>query len=72
MAGNPRGVAVHAAARIAALAGPDEVLVTATTRDLLEGAGLESEDRGEHELKGFARPRHVFALSWSQASAPSR
>jgi len=72
VAGNPRGVAVHAAARIAALAGPGEVLVTATTRDLLEGAGLTFEDRGEHELKGFATPRHVFALSWSQASAPSR
>jgi len=60
--GHPRGVAVHAAARIAALAGPDEVLVSATTRDLLEGSGLTFEDRGAHELKGFASRRHVFAL----------
>jgi class 3 adenylate cyclase len=62
VAGNPRGVAVHAAARIAALAGPGEVLVSGTTRDLLEGAGLAFEDRGEHELKGLATPRRIFAL----------
>ena len=61
-AGHPRGVAVHAAARIAALAGPDEVLVSATTRDLLEGSRLTFEDRGAHELKGFTMRRHVFAL----------
>ena len=35
--GQARGVGVHAAARIAALAGPGEVLVTGTTRDLLDG-----------------------------------
>ena len=44
--GNARGVAVHAAARVAALAGPGEVLVSATTRDLLDGSGLHFEDRG--------------------------
>ena len=69
-AGNPRGVAVHAAARIAALAGPDEVLVSATTRDLLEGSGLAFEDRGEHELKGLTTPRHVFALARRNGSQP--
>jgi len=62
VAGSPRGLAVHAAARIAALAGPGEVLVSATTRDLLEGSDLEFEDRGLHELKGIAGPRRVFAL----------
>ena len=62
VAGNPRGVAVHTAARIAALAGPDEVLLSGTTRDLLEGAGLDFEDRGTHEFKGLATPRQVFAL----------
>ena len=50
------------AARIAALAGPDEVLLSGTTRDLLEGAGLDFEDRGTHEFKGLAAPRQVFAL----------
>ena len=69
-AGNPRGVAVHAAARIAALAGPDEVLVSATTRDLLEGSGLAFEDRGEHELKGLSTPRHVFALARTLRTQP--
>ena len=60
--GQARGLAVHAAARIAALAGAGEVLVSATTRDLLDGSGLTLEDRGSHELKGLDGPRHVFAL----------
>jgi len=60
--GHPRGLAVHAAARIAALAGAGEVLVSATTRDLLEGSDLEFEDRGLQELKGLSGPRRVFAL----------
>ena len=38
--GQARGVAVHAAARVAALAGPGEVLVSGTTHDLLDGSGL--------------------------------
>ncbi len=62
VAGNPRGVAVHAAARVAALAGPDEVLLSGTTRDLVEGSDLAFEDRGDHELKGIAGPRRVYAL----------
>jgi len=37
---------------VAALAGPSEVLVTRTVRDLVAGSGIEFEDRGEHELKG--------------------
>jgi class 3 adenylate cyclase len=60
--GNARGVAVHAAARIAALAGPGEVLVSGTTRDLLDGSGLRFTDRGVHELKGLEGQRQVFAL----------
>ncbi len=44
--GNARGVAVHAAARVAAEAGPGEVFVSGTTRDLLDGSGLRLEDRG--------------------------
>jgi class 3 adenylate cyclase len=61
--GNARGVAVHAAARIAALAGPGEVLVSGTTRELLEGSGLRFGDRGQHELKGLEGRRHVYALA---------
>jgi class 3 adenylate cyclase len=60
--GDVRGVSVHAAARIAALAGASEVLVSGTTRDLLDGSGLEFDPRGEHELKGLTGPRSVFAL----------
>jgi class 3 adenylate cyclase len=59
---NVRGVAVHTAARIMALAGPDEVVVSSTTRDLLEGSGLILEDAGVHELKGLSGPRQVFRL----------
>ncbi len=60
--GNARGVAVHAAARVAALAGPSEVLVSGTTRDLLDGSGLAFEDRGPQELKGLEGVRQVYAL----------
>ena len=60
--GRARGVAVHAAARVASLAGPGEVLVSGTTRDLLDGSGLSFEPRGEHELKGLKGARPIFAL----------
>ena len=46
------GIAVHIGARIASLAGPSEVLVSSTVKDLVAGAALEFEERGEHELKG--------------------
>jgi class 3 adenylate cyclase len=62
VAGNVRGVTVHAAARVAALAGPGEVLVSSTTHDLLAGSGLVFEDRGSHELKGLTGTRQLFAL----------
>ena len=56
----PRGIAVHVGARIMSLAGAGEVLVSATTRDLVEDSGIELEDRGEHELKGISGKRRVF------------
>jgi class 3 adenylate cyclase len=46
------GIAVHTGARVASLAGPGEVLVSGTVKDLVAGSGIEFEDRGEHELKG--------------------
>lgn len=59
-----RGVAVHAAARILALSGADEVLVSATTRELAEGAsGLTFESRGRHQLKGLEGEHEVFAAT---------
>jgi class 3 adenylate cyclase len=47
-----RGIAVHIGARVGALAGPSEVLVSQTVKDLVAGSGLAFEDAGEHELKG--------------------
>jgi class 3 adenylate cyclase/pimeloyl-ACP methyl ester carboxylesterase len=46
------GIAVHIGARVCALAGAGEVLVTRTVRDLVAGSGIVFADRGEHELKG--------------------
>ena len=57
-----RGLAVHEAARIMSKAGAGEVLVSATTRALVQGTGLEFEDRGEHELKGLPEPRRLYAF----------
>jgi len=47
------GMAVLVGARIAAMAGPGEVLVSGTARDLVAGSGLEFSDRGRHQLKGL-------------------
>lgn len=55
------GIAVHVAARIAALAGAGEVLTSSTVRDLVAGSGLVFEDRGEQSLKGVPEPWRVFA-----------
>ena len=57
-----RGVAVHAAARVMSLAGPDEVFVTSTTSELLDGSGVVLEEAGIHELKGLSGRRLVFRL----------
>jgi class 3 adenylate cyclase len=57
------GIAVHIGARVAALAGPGEVLVSSTVRDLVAGSGVEFEDRGLHELKGLDEPRRLFAVA---------
>ena len=58
-----RGLAVHLASRLLALAGPGEILASATTRDLVDGSGLAFEDRGRHELKDIDGARVVFALT---------
>ena len=59
---NARGVAVHAAARVMSAAGRDEVVVSSTTRDLLEGSGLQFEDAGSHELKGLSGARSLYRV----------
>ena len=59
---NARGVAVHTAARVMSFASASEVLVSWTTRDLLEGSGLMLEDAGSHALKGLDGQRQLFRL----------
>jgi len=56
------GIAVHTGARVSALAGAGEVLVSETVRDLVSGSGIAFEDRGEHELKGVGE-RRIYAVS---------
>ncbi|MGA9162030.1 MAG: adenylate/guanylate cyclase domain-containing protein [Actinomycetota bacterium] len=57
-----RGIAVHIGARVASLAGPGEVLVSSTVKDLVAGSGLTFEDRGEHELKGVPDRWHLYRV----------
>ena len=56
------GIAVHAVARIMALAGPSQVFVSAATVGLADGSGLRFTERGRHEMKGFERPMEVYEL----------
>jgi class 3 adenylate cyclase/pimeloyl-ACP methyl ester carboxylesterase len=65
------GIGVHIGARVSALAGPNEVLVSSTLRDLVIGSGLEFEERGAHELKGVPGEWHLFAVAspWRWVSA---
>lgn len=60
---NVRGIAVHIGARIASLAGPGEVLVSSTVKDLVAGSGLVFENRGPHSLKGVPGEWLIYAAS---------
>ena len=57
------GIAVHLAARVVALASPEQVLVTRTVRDLVSGSGIKFQDCGTHELKGFPEAWQIFVAS---------
>jgi class 3 adenylate cyclase len=57
------GIAVHIGARVSALAGPNDVLVSSTLRDLVIGSGLEFDDRGAHHLKGVPGEWRLFAVA---------
>jgi class 3 adenylate cyclase len=61
-AGDVRGLAVHMVARMMSLAGADEIVVSSTVRDLLDGTGLDFEDFGAHELKGLPGQRQLYLL----------
>jgi class 3 adenylate cyclase len=57
------GIGVHIGARVSALAGPNEVLVSSTLRDLVIGSGLEFEERGSYELRGVPGEWRLFAVA---------
>jgi class 3 adenylate cyclase len=57
------GLAVHIGARVAGLAGPGEVLVSRTVRDLVAGSGLRFTERGEHELRGVPDRWPVYVVA---------
>jgi class 3 adenylate cyclase len=57
------GLAVHTGARVAALAGPSEVLASRTVKDLVAGSGIEFEGRGVHALKGVPGDWEVFSVA---------
>ena len=57
------GIGVHIGARVSALAGANDVLVSSTLRDLVIGSGLEFEERGAHELKGVPGEWRLFAVA---------
>src|SRR4051812_12136154 len=65
--GKVGGLGVVIGARIGALAGASEVLVSSTVKDLTAGSGLTSDDVGEHTLKGIDEPWRVYQLRRTDA-----
>jgi pimeloyl-ACP methyl ester carboxylesterase len=57
------GIAVHIAARVSALAGAGEVLVSRTVKDLVAGSGIDFADRGDHALKGIPDSWQLYAAA---------
>jgi class 3 adenylate cyclase/streptogramin lyase len=58
-----RGIAVHTGSRLCGIAGPTDVLVTATLTELVGGARLEFEERGVHRFKGVPGEWRVFNVT---------
>jgi pimeloyl-ACP methyl ester carboxylesterase len=56
------GLAVHIGARVGALAGPGEIVVSSTVKELVVGSNMQFSDRGEHELKGVPGSWHLYTL----------
>jgi DNA-binding NarL/FixJ family response regulator len=63
------GIAVHIGSRVADTAGPGDVVVSSTVRDLVAGSGIDFDDRGVRTLKGVPEPWHLFAVAPSEATA---
>jgi class 3 adenylate cyclase len=60
--GKVGGIGVNIGARVGGMAGPSEVLVSSTLKDLVAGSGLAFEDRGERDLKGLPDPWHLYRV----------
>jgi class 3 adenylate cyclase len=58
-----QGIAVHIGARVSAMAGASEVLVSSTVKDLVAGSGLTFVDAGEHKLKGVPDRWHLYRVA---------
>lgn len=68
--GHPRGLAVHIAARVASRAGPGEVLVSSTVKDLATGSGIRFKEQGSHVLKGVPGKWNLFSVLQITAAKP--
>ena len=66
--GKVAGIAVHIGARVAAHAGPGEVLVSSTVKDLVAGSGIAFIDRGTHVLKGVPDAWQLFQVAPAPAA----
>jgi class 3 adenylate cyclase len=66
--GKATGIAVHIGARVAAAAGPGDVLVSSTVKDLVAGSGLRFDDRGACVLKGLPDAWHLYAVDLASAA----
>jgi pimeloyl-ACP methyl ester carboxylesterase len=64
-----RGVGVHIAARVSAMAGPGEVLVSSTVKELVTGSGIDLADRGFHRLKGVPGEWRIYSATNSRDAA---
>jgi class 3 adenylate cyclase len=60
--GKVGGIGVNIGARVGGMAGPSEVLVSSTVKDVVAGSGLAFEDRGERDLKGLPDPWHLYRV----------
>jgi YVTN family beta-propeller protein len=69
---NVAGIAVHIGSRLMSNAGPNEIVVSSTVRDLVSGSDLQFEDKGLHELKGVPSQWHLYALEPPVRERPER
>lgn len=68
--GDVAGIGVHIAARVMALAGPDEILASRTVRELSAGSGVNFSERGTHTLRGVPGEWDIYAVA--DAAGPSQ